>query len=442
MKSASITSIGSLGPFLFIGCILAGWNLRAATITGWDFDDGTLQGWTNVSTSTATTGPTHFVAMLESQGVSGGAWDPLGYHATQNPNAYMVGVTPFNTPSGIRDGAQNAPLVLRSPTFELHSGQIMAHLLGGPTGTTTATTPPTNYSAISGASTTAATKYLGIALRRDSDGAYLLHRSRTGSGSTSSWQQVTFSEADLMPIIAGNPAGTLYTLDLIDTAHGSFGTATLDTATIPSAPSTSVVAGGGQWSILERRQSAALTNLGAADALLGLPTGDPGILSELQGSADFIDYLGSGSPANGIFGDDNAFLGGSGDRIAMLVTGLIEVVQPGPITFGFFANDGARLRINGNLVAEDNVSDFGSEMLGTINLPAGLHTVEFTYFENGSGENVELFVATTNGTFTSMNQASFELLPAAVPEPASCLLVLCGMAALLACRKRYRVLGH
>ena len=343
-------------------------------------------------------------------------------------------------PSGVRDAAQSDPLVLRSPAFELYSGQIIAHLLGGTPGNDAVL--PANFSSLSGASISTSTaspgdtSYIGIALRRDSDGAYLLNKTRT-SNSSSSWQQVTFTEEDLAPIIAGNPAGTLYTLDLIDTAHGTFGSVVLDTTTIPSASATSLVSGGGQWSVFERRQVAttALDTLAKADALLALPTGDAGILSEALGFTSEINYFGEGAPANGHFGSDSTFLGGDGNRFAMQLTGQIEVVQPGLITFGFFANDGGRLKIDGNLVAEDNISDFGSDTLGTINLAAGLHNVEFVYFENGSGENVELYVATTLGAYTSMNQASFELLRA-VPEPSSCLLAVWGMVALAVRRKR------
>jgi len=114
----------------------------------------------------------------------------------------------------------------------------------------------------------------------------------------------------------------------------------LDTVSIPAPTGQSLVVGGGQWNVLERRSAVAIANLAAADTLLGLPTGDAAILSEAVGSASVINYHGTGN--SGHFGNDNPYLGGNGDRIAMRITGKIEVVQAGEITFGFFANDGGR----------------------------------------------------------------------------------------------------
>ena len=78
------------GCWLLIGFFAVCANLCASTVTGWDFEDNTLQGWTNVLTST--TGPMEYKAMVESEGVSGSTWDPLGYDSTLNPNVHMAGV--------------------------------------------------------------------------------------------------------------------------------------------------------------------------------------------------------------------------------------------------------------------------------------------------------------------------------------------------------------
>ncbi len=61
---------------------------------------------------------------------------------------------------------------------------------------------------------------------------------------------------------------------------------------------------------------------------------------------------------------------------------------------------------------------------GTINLTAGFHDVEFVMFETTGADTVELYVATTLGTFTSLNHGSFQLLEAAlIPEPAGMMLM-------------------
>lgn len=397
--------------------------LRAADFTGWDFEDGTLQGWVTINPPTV--GQFDYAALGRT--ITTGtalvkAWDPIGY-MSHNQSGFAAGSIPFPDRSFYHD----APLVLRSPTFQIASGgEISAHLLGGAPGADAVA--PANYSDLSGEAINTGevspndTSYFGIALRRDSDGAYLLHKERTSqaSGGTS-WQQMTFTEAELAPIIADNP-GASFTLDLIDTGFDTFGNITMDSVTIPVANSGSLMAGGGQWNIV-KCDSALVTNLAdgsgglaTADAVLALPSGDPNITAEFQGSAPVINIHGTptGSTAlHGHFANDSAYLGGATDRFAMQVTGQINVLQGGDITFGFIANDGARLMIDGNLVAQDDFSgDIACDTLGTINLTAGLHDVNFVMYETTGADTWELYAATTLGTFTSIHQANFELLQA------------------------------
>jgi len=180
-----------------------------------NFDDGTLQGWTNVRTSTTPGGSTSF-------GVS----DPLGPSITPNPRSgnYMVGPDPFGADGGsqARDNP-NQTLVLSSPSFYLDgSGDISAWLVGG-MGSGSA---PASYTSLPTNSSTSG--YLGVALRRLSDGAYLLAGNRT-SNFAGSWQQVTFSAASLTSYVS--PTQT-YALDLIDYRDGSWGWVGLDDVTI------------------------------------------------------------------------------------------------------------------------------------------------------------------------------------------------------------------
>jgi hypothetical protein len=404
----------------------------AANFTGWDFENGTLQGWTTINPPT--TGPTEYAALGRT--ITTGtalvkAWDPVGYMSHNPPAGYAVGsVNPAAAdPFLDRSLFHDKPLVFRSPTFQITGGgEISAHLLGGsPGGDAVA---PANYSAVTGEAINTAepagfdTSYFGIALRRDSDGAYLLHKSRTNqnSGGTS-WQQVRFTDAELAPIITDNP-GANFTLDLIDTGFGNFGNITMDIVTIPTPAGSSLLSGGGQWNILKRDVPAiafdSLTGnggLASADAVLALPTGNPGITAEFTGNAPVINIHGEPAGATalrGHFANDSTYLGGSVNQFAMKVTGKIKVLQAGDITFGFVANDGARLKIDGILVAQDDFTgDIAGDILGTINLTAGLHDVEFVMYETTGADTWELFVATTLGTFTSINQASFELLSAA-----------------------------
>ena len=424
MKTDSTTRFLCMILSVALGLSCCTVTVHATTITGWDFEDGTLQGWTMASTSTI--GPTGYAATgkTDEPPLPETFWDPLGYNSKTPGFGFAAAPSPFAD----RALAQDAPLVLRSPTFELNSGgQIIAHLLGGIPGEVAV--PPSNFSALSGPSISTSgsdASYQGLALRRNSDGEYLLRKARTSTSSSyTGWQQVTFSEAELAGVIASNP-GQLFTLDLIDTAHGTFSSLNLDTVSIPASTGNSLVSGGGQWQVLKRNSAAAVSNLAAADALLALPSGSAGITSENQGTTSLINYHGSG--ATGHFGQDNPYLGGTADNFAQRITGQINVLQTGAITFGFFANDGGRLRIDGTLVAQDDFADLAADTLGTINLTAGLHDLELVMFESTGADTVELYVATSLGVFTSLSQTSFELLTAtSIPEPAGCALAGFGL---------------
>lgn len=419
----------SLALCMLIG-LLSGSMPRVvdAAITGWDFEDGTTQGWMNI--------PTPDPAMLYLRTVGGEpAPIPIEFALTADPGtgstwrangapqggSYLIAPTPFlpnNSATDGRDGAHDAPIVLRSPTFQLTgSGQISAHILGGSHGELVVL--PNNYSDLGGISSntnglgpTGDSSYLGMALRRDSNGDYVLHASRPNN-SVSGYRQVSFDEFNLAAIAALYP-DELFTIDLIDTAHGSFGSIGMDTVTVPASATSSLVAGGGMWNVLERiAPSGNVNTLALMDALLNLPEPDPGLDHTYESSViNFTD----GSENSGLFSGTDFFQIGQ-LRFATQVTGVINVVEAGEITFGFYANDGGRLTINGNVVAVDGGADYGSPTLGSINLSAGAHSVTFEHFQNSNEATLELFIATTLGAFTSLNQATWELLVASDLEP-------------------------
>jgi hypothetical protein len=386
-----------------------------ANFTGWDFEDGTLQGWTLASASTI--GPTGYTAQAKWNATpSPTFWDPLGYNSKSPAYGFAAAPSPFDPE---RSHAQDAPIVLRSPTFALHGGgQIIAHMLGGmPQPDSVA---PSNFSDLSGPSidTAAAsgsdTSYQGISLRRDSNGDYVLHKARTSNSSSyTGWQQMTFTEAELAGVIASYP-GELFTLDLIDTAHGQFSSLNLDSISIPQPAGASLIQGGGMWTIRERLSADTVnypvTSLASADALMELLPTNPAIGGEIEYTASTINIHDAG-PMNGHFANDQLFVLGR-DRFATAITGNINVLQSGLVTFGFYSNAGGRLRIDGNFVAQDNFGDLACDTLGTINLTAGVHEVEFLYFEDTGMETLEVYVATQLGEFTSVNDATFELLVA------------------------------
>jgi hypothetical protein len=111
--------------------------------------------------------------------------------------------------------------IMRSPSFWLTAtSSIDFDLAGGNRGGT-----PTNESDIS-AGTSSGSGYQGLALRRVSDGEYLLFDTRNGDGN--GYQaQTAFDAAALAPIFAAN-MGEEFTLDWVDTYNGSWGFAMID----------------------------------------------------------------------------------------------------------------------------------------------------------------------------------------------------------------------
>jgi hypothetical protein len=168
------------------------------------------------------------------------------------------------------------------------------------------------------------------------------------------------------------------------------------------------------WTIRERLSADTvnypITSLASADALMALPANDPAIGGEIEYTASTIN-IHDGGPMNGHFANDQLFVLGR-DRFATSITGNINVLQSGLVTFGFYSNAGGRLRIDGNFVAQDVLGDLACDTLGTINLTAGVHEFELLYFEDTGMETVEIYVATQLGAFTSVKDATFELLVA------------------------------
>ena len=114
-----------------------------------------------------------------------------------------------------RDG-QNDPFVIRSPSFVLGEGEISFFLQGGVAGGAA----PGNFSGLGG------TGFLGLALRDDATGDYVLSAGRPSNGD--GYQEVTFTMAQLAPYVGGT-----FTLDYIDDKKGGWGWGGIDSITVP-----------------------------------------------------------------------------------------------------------------------------------------------------------------------------------------------------------------
>ena len=196
-----------------------------------------------------------------------------------------------------------------------------------------------------------------------------------------------------------------------------------------------------------------------------------GTLSDLYSAVVSYDsgggIINNGNVTTLDFGEtgDNGHAGGSQpfpgtpfgqDHMVMLATGKFEIQSAGTYTIYAKGDDGFSLRVVGedftsvttggdgtarisgdtmfNEVAGGNVTGFG-----VIDLAAGVHDLEYLFFEVAGGEYAEVWIAP--GTHTAWNVNDFSLLTAAapVPEPTSVALVLLGLPALLfAVRRRRR----
>jgi len=138
--------------------------------------------------------------------------------------------------------------------------------------------------------------------------------------------------------------------------------------------------------------SAAVTTLAHADAML---VNGQNIASQFTGPISLVDFADSNTP--GRFPGVLPFPGQSGlnaiDNLALQVTGTIVVPTTGTYTFAVRSDDGSRIKIDGVTVFTDNTNHGETEFYTAVNLTAGVHTLDFVFFEGSGGAQVELFVA-------------------------------------------------
>lgn len=140
----------------------------------------------------------------------------------------------------------------------------------------------------------------------------------------------------------------------------------------------------------------AVTTLATADTLIG------GVATA-SATSPTIDYY-DGSGGTGHFGGNNAFPGALNTTFALHATCTLTIPTTGDYTFGTSNDDGVRLRIDGTAIITDSSTHPVSDFFGTAAaLSAGLHSLDFVYFENTGGGAVELFAKAGNAlTFTGM----------------------------------------
>jgi putative heme-binding domain-containing protein len=78
------------------------------------------------------------------------------------------------------------------------------------------------------------------------------------------------------------------------------------------------------------------------------------------------------------------------DRFALRFTGAIQVPRSGRYTFYTNSDDGSRLYIDKKLVVNNDGNHGLVEKSGSLNLPAGSHTIVVTYFDSGGSDGLSV----------------------------------------------------
>ena len=188
----------------------------------YDFNDGSLQGWNNRVWNAATGAWVDLAPDVETMPstVNGGVIQP----PSADNNLFANNGTKIEPVGGNIDTRLNT-LWLRSPVFTLAPFKAITAEIAG---TETNGTSPTNDTSVS--FTADSEGWRGIALRRVSDGQFVLWKPTTLSNGDI--LTVTFSQAELAPYV-----GFAFTLDLINANRDAPGGLNMDNVSIPTAAS-------------------------------------------------------------------------------------------------------------------------------------------------------------------------------------------------------------
>ena len=199
-------------------------------------------------------------------------WTPRGSQGLLGWSNLQVDTTPANFPNsgsatsyefydrvaslgapfdGLQDSVHDT-LVAESPSFTLSGGSYVSEIAFGLDSGANPGSLPANMSLLP--TTTSTDGFVGLALVRLSDGAYLLEAGKSRNGGNESF---VWDSAELATAISGDASGTAYALQLIDYKHGGWGHVGLESVTLTVAvpePSQTALLGMGAAMLLIRRK--------------------------------------------------------------------------------------------------------------------------------------------------------------------------------------------
>ncbi|MCK4999904.1 MAG: PEP-CTERM sorting domain-containing protein [Anaerohalosphaera sp.] len=217
--------------------ILSSASVQAGVVT-YNFDDGTLQGWTNDAGA----------------GEDYVAWDTAANNNSGRTIAHSADYMVLEADYGNRDSGDTAVKILTSPEFMATAGTAIEIWTLGGTGAV-ATPTWTNYADLPA---TAGSDFMGAALRRVSDGEYLLFSRRSGSGQsgrTINWLTIGWDASEISTAVAGDDLNEMYVVDIIDAYSGGWGWLGVDDVTVVPEPATLTLLGLASVLGLRRRRS-------------------------------------------------------------------------------------------------------------------------------------------------------------------------------------------
>ena len=103
------------------------------------------------------------------------------------------------------------------------------------------------------------------------------------------------------------------------------------------------------------------------------------------------------APVNGEYQVDNVSIPeGVKGNIGLVFTGYINVPEDAVYTFALFSDDGSYLKINGEMVIDNDGPHSPKEISGQVALKKGLHPIEARYFDSNGGI-LEMYNVTKDG---------------------------------------------